>query len=141
MSCYLFPLIKWGACTSLSLALVSNVLWKACSLSLVTCSNWNSFCVLASLTALQASDVSSLSSLLICPCSIQQITTAFCISDLKNRLCFADGGLLRFPYLSFHQHGYLYALPLIPSFFFFFTFKEISRTLSPFFFWESVSTG
>lgn len=139
MSCYLLPLlINWGACTSLHLALVSNVLWKACSFSLVTCSNWNSFCVLASLTALQASDIPLLSSWMICLCSIQQII-AFCILDLKNRLCFTDGRLPWFLYFPFHQHSYLYVLPLILSFFF--TFREISKTLSPLFLRASVSPG
>lgn len=130
------PLINCGTCTSFHLALISNVSWKAFSFSLVTCSNWNSFCVLASVTALQASAVPFLSSLLICPCSIQQII-AFCISDLKNRLCFTDGSLLWFCYLSFHQHGYLYALPLmLPHLL---LIKKCPELFSTTFLWVSVN--
>lgn len=76
----------------------------------MTYSNWSSFCVLAFLTTLQASAVRLCKSLLICTCSIQQII-AFCISDLKNSLCFTDGGLPQCPCLSFHLCGYLCALP------------------------------
>lgn len=76
----------------------------------MTCSNWSSFCVLAFLTAPQASTVHLHRSLLICACSIQQII-AFCISDLESSPALQMAGSRGFLVFSFHPGGYLCAGP------------------------------
>ena len=120
MCCFL-SLVNRGASTSFGPALVSDVLWKAGSFSSsLTCSNGTHF-------VSQASAVSFLLSLLICPCSIQPVI-AFCISDLKN-----SPVLYRRPstVLSFFSSAWVslcFAFNTVTCFVLFLTFKEIPRT-------------